>query len=195
MINSINFYSSNSLYGQGSNYSYAPAASGGSYLDALFTIGMQMLMIAIAKQQLQALVTSSSGSTVEKEDVEDDAQLSPDKNGPQNVKDESSCHCYCVGQEPEKQDEEEHDPEPNEVQVLQDMIQQLQQQTAYQAALQQSDQFSNYLATSFSDRQIIRSIQLDGGRVLRQYSDHFLAEDYYGNRYSVSRNPFSPFNK
>lgn len=193
MINSINFYSSNSLYGQGSNYSYTPTSSGGNYLDSLFNTGMQVLLTAIAKQQLQALVKNNSGSTAEKEEADKEAKSSTGNSDASYAEHESSCHCICPKQDAKNQDEEQQDSEPDEIQVLQDMIQQLQQQTAYQAVMQQSGQFNDYLAASFSDRQIIRSIQIEGGKVLRQYDDYFLAEDYDGNQYTVSRSPSSSF--
>lgn len=191
MINSINFYSSGSSYGKSSNYSYAPVPSGGNYLDSLFNVGMQMLLIAMAKQQLQVLAKDNSGTTSEEEGA-DDAPLDSDDGDNQgvNYNNESSCHCVCPEQDARSEEEE---PEPDEVQVLQEMIQQLQQQAAYQKAMQQTDQFKNYMATSFSDRQTIRSIEIEGGKVLRQYDDHFLAEDQSGNRYTVSRSPSFSF--
>ncbi len=187
MINPIGFNSFSPLAGRSNNYNYTSTSFGSSYSDALLGIGMQLLLIAVVKQQLQAFTPVNSNASDEGEENTNDApQVSPNKNDTQGSNQILHNHCYSNDQEPEHEEEE---PEPDEVQVLQGLVNQLQQQTAYQSAMQQSHHFNNYLSTSFSDQQIIRSIQLEGGKVLRQYDSFFLAEDSSGNRYSVSRNP------
>ena len=61
------------------------------------------------------------------------------------------------------------------------------EEAAHESALERMEDFSGYLRESASDRQIVQAVETDGGVILGDYEEFFVAEDSGGNRYTIEK--------
>ena len=74
---------------------------------------------------------------------------------------------------------------------LSDLISELSEdsaeEAAYESALEGMEDFNSYLRESARDRQIVQAVETDGGVILGDYEEFFVAEDFDGNRYTIEK--------
>lgn len=89
------------------------------------------------------------------------------------------------------------DEDVDDAWFLSDLIAELSEdsaeEAAYESAVERTEDFNDYLRESASDRQIVQSVETEGGVILGDYEEFFVAEDFDGNRYTIEKDTSEEF--
>lgn len=179
-----NSYSYNSAY---DNHQQSRFGQSNRVLQKFYQSSIQALILLLIQHQLQNILNQNNNADQQTNDQDQPAAETPYSQ---------HCHCPCpapttntpeIIAQPPPEEPAEEELENDEYALIMEHIRQLQQLMAHQNMADSLSNHGNNIARYQSDRNIIHSVQMNGGRIIETTDKFFVAEDANQSRYFIPR--------